>query len=89
MSPIVICRDKSLALALAAAAVTLLPTAAFAKMDCHAAYEAAKSTINSRQVSADHREAGFRIAHHAYDLCTIGDEDQAKRFFDKIQLFGN
>ena len=58
-------------------------------MDCHAAYEAAKTTINGKQISADHREAGFRIAHHAYDLCTIGDEDQAKRFFDKLQLNGN
>ena len=82
-------RDTPTALLLAAVAITLLPAAASAKMDCHAAYEAAKTSINTKKISADHREAGFRIAHHAYDLCTIGDEDQALRFFEKIQLYGN
>ena len=67
-----------------ATAVAVLPASAFAKMDCHAAYEAAKTKINTKQTSADHREAAFRIAHHAYDLCTIGDEVGAQGFFDKL-----
>ena len=82
-------KGKALALAIGILAAGLLPAPASAKMDCHASYEAAMTTINAKQVSADHREAAFRIAHHAYDLCTIGDEDQAKRFFEKLNTNSN
>ncbi len=79
------------ALMLATAAMTLALSAApaAARMDCHAEYDAAKATINKKNVSADHREAAFRLAQHAYDLCTIGDEEWAKRFFDKLRDGGN
>lgn len=76
--------SRAILLALAAAAVALLPASAFAKMDCHATYEAAMTKINAKQISPDHREAAFRVAHHAYDLCTIGDEVGAQGFFDKL-----
>jgi hypothetical protein len=79
------------ALLLAAATMTLglQATPASARMDCHAEYDAAKTAINKKNVSADHREAGFRLAQHAYDLCTVGDEEWAKRFFDKLRESGN
>ena len=76
--------SRAIVLALATAAVALLPASAFAKMDCHASYEAAMTKINAKQISPDHREAAFRVAHHAYDLCTIGDEVGAQGFFDKL-----
>ena len=77
-------RHAALALILVSAATALSAAPAFAKMDCHASYEAAMTSVNSRAISPEHREAAFRIAHHAYDLCTIGDEIGAKGFFDKL-----
>lgn len=80
---------KATVLALATAAAALLPAAAFAKMDCHAEYDSAMTAVNGKQISAEHRDASFRIAHHAYDLCTIGREADAKTFFDKLRENGN
>ena len=76
--------SRAITFALAIATVVALPASAFAKMDCHAAYEAAKTHVNAKQISADHREAAFRIAHHAYDLCAIGDEVASQGLFDKL-----
>ena len=76
--------SRAILLAVAAAAVAALPATAFAKMDCHAVYEATKTHINGKQIGADHREAAFRLASHAYDLCTIGDEVASQSLFDKL-----
>lgn len=89
MSRITVRKCKVLPLAIGLLSVGLLPATASAKMDCHASYEAAMTTVNSKPLSPDHREAAFRIAHHAYDLCTIGDEDQAKRIFEKLNANSN
>jgi|GEM_PF-6978898 len=70
-------------LAVSAFTITFIePRSAFAHMDCHARYDDVKSKINSKSLSADHREAAFRIAQHAYDMCTIGDEETADVFFE-------
>ena len=74
---------------LLATSMALVAQPATAKMDCHALYDEAKTTINKRTATADHREASFRLAQHAYDLCTVGDEDFAKRFFDRLRDGGN
>lgn len=79
----------ALMLAGAALAAGLASAPASARMDCHALYDEAKNNINKRTTTADHREASFRLAQHAYDLCTVGDEDWAKRFFDKLRESGN
>ena len=89
MSPSIAASRKAAILALATVAAGLLPATAFAKMDCHAEYDSAMTAVNSRQISAEHRNASFRIAHHAYDLCTIGREADAKTFFDKLRENGN
>ena len=81
--------SRTLSTVLLAAFTALAASPAAAKMDCHAMYEQARTTINKKDVSADHREAAFRLAQHAYDLCTVGDEDFAKRFFDRLREGGN
>jgi type II secretory pathway component PulM len=65
----------------------LLASPAYAqKMDCEAQLEAAQAALSAmKTLSPGARAARARIAQHAYDLCMVGDEPSAKKYFEMMR----
>ncbi len=80
---------KKLAVAAALAVVASVAPAS-AKMDCDAKLAEAHSALGKMSgLSAGQRAARARLAIQAYDLCTVGDEDTATKFFRMMMASGS
>lgn len=62
---------------------------ASAKMDCDAMFAEAQAALMSmKNLTAGQRASRSRIALQAYDLCSVGDEDSATKFFRMMMRDG-
>jgi hypothetical protein len=69
----------------AAAAVLCALSAPAAAMDCESTYNQALAAVAKMDsLTAGQRAARTRMALIAYDSCSIGDKDSAKKFFEMI-----